>query len=147
MAENKKAIVAGSSLPPVKFPEEGYFVRYRIVSEDKNRSSHWSPKYFIPRKPFSSIIASLNLDQSSSNPADWTFTSIWTPNPEDQISSFDIYVNWNNEGWQYVSSSGSGFFASNVKLGASSLSFALQIPTFPKERFESATVFSKTVSL
>jgi len=147
MTEIKKVIVPASSLPPTKFPEEGYFVRYRIISEDKNRASHWSLKYFVPRKPFNSIVASLSLNQSSSNPEDWTFTSIWTPNSEDQISSFDIYVNWDSEGWQYVGSSGLGFFSSNVRLGSSSLDFALQIPTFPKERYESATVFSKTVSL
>lgn len=156
MPENKKAIIPSVSLPPAKFPENGHFVRYRIISEDKNRTSHWSPKYFVPLAVKPPIVASLNLDQTSSDPSDWTFSSIWTPNTQVYEPGivratipeiFDIYINWDEEGWQYVGSSNSGFFISNVRLGASTLSFALQTPTFPQEKFESATVFSKTVTL
>lgn len=38
----KKATVAKNNLPPVN-DSNGYLVRYRIVSEDRNRVSHWSP--------------------------------------------------------------------------------------------------------
>lgn len=36
-----------SSLPPLSAETEGYSLRYRIVSSDKNRTSHWSPVYLI----------------------------------------------------------------------------------------------------
>jgi hypothetical protein len=41
----KKTIVPESDLPPVTVFEEGfgYLVRYRVVSEDGNRTSHYSP--------------------------------------------------------------------------------------------------------
>jgi hypothetical protein len=46
----KKTIISGSSLPPLSSNGE-YVLRYRIVSEDKNRTSHWSPIYYIDAKP------------------------------------------------------------------------------------------------
>ena len=56
MAEEiKKYKIPNVNLPPMLVGEEGYLVRYRIVSEDKNRYSHWSnmqtikPQYtFVP---------------------------------------------------------------------------------------------------
>ncbi len=41
----KKATVQSFALPS---PLDGqYLVRYRVVSEDKNRRSHWSPIYYL----------------------------------------------------------------------------------------------------
>ena len=46
----QKAEVAQNELPsPVLLPDNtsGYFIRYRIVSEDRNSTSHWSPIYIV----------------------------------------------------------------------------------------------------
>jgi len=43
----KKVIVSTSKLGLVD-PSNSYTLRYRVVSEDKNRMSHWSPNYNIP---------------------------------------------------------------------------------------------------
>jgi hypothetical protein len=34
-------------LPPISSENEGYTLRYRIISEDRNRVSHWSPVYLV----------------------------------------------------------------------------------------------------
>jgi len=34
-------------LPPISVNSQGYSIRYRIISEDRNRTSHWSPVYLI----------------------------------------------------------------------------------------------------
>lgn len=39
----KKAKVSINDLPPISSETGGYSIRYRIISEDKNRVSHWSP--------------------------------------------------------------------------------------------------------
>jgi hypothetical protein len=44
----KKAIVPNSDLPIISTVFDGYAVRYRIISDDKNRTSCWSPIYHIP---------------------------------------------------------------------------------------------------
>lgn len=36
-----------ANLPPISSITEGYSVRYRIISEDRNRTSHWSPVYLL----------------------------------------------------------------------------------------------------
>lgn len=34
-------------MPPISSINQGYSIRYRIISEDRNRASHWSPVYLI----------------------------------------------------------------------------------------------------
>jgi hypothetical protein len=43
----KKYRQAYADLPPISSETEGYSIRYRIVSEDRNRVSHWSPVYLL----------------------------------------------------------------------------------------------------
>ena len=43
----KKVVIKNENLPPINSEIEGYLVRYRIVSEDGNRISHWSSPYFL----------------------------------------------------------------------------------------------------
>lgn len=43
----KKFRVPISDLPPISSENEGYSVRYRFISTDRNRTSHWSPVYLI----------------------------------------------------------------------------------------------------
>ena len=39
----KKVTIKQADLPPLMVEKEGYVFRYRIISDDKNRRSHWSP--------------------------------------------------------------------------------------------------------
>jgi hypothetical protein len=43
----KKARILESRLPAINSVTEGYEVRYRVISEDKNRTSHWSPIFLV----------------------------------------------------------------------------------------------------
>jgi hypothetical protein len=43
----KKVTIPNADLPIANNQVGGYAVRYRIVSDDKNRISHWSPTYYI----------------------------------------------------------------------------------------------------
>lgn len=43
----KKVIIPLSELPAGSPIVDGYIVRFRIVSDDRNRRSHWSPAYVI----------------------------------------------------------------------------------------------------
>jgi hypothetical protein len=42
----KKVTITKKELPPLT-PNGEYLIRYRIISEDKNRTSHWSPIYTL----------------------------------------------------------------------------------------------------
>ena len=51
----KKATIFSSSFAELDWEAEGYLVRYRIKSENKNVSSHWSPVYIIKSNDFEYI--------------------------------------------------------------------------------------------
>lgn len=45
----KKVRIKHSEFPPINRNTEGYSVRYRLISNDRNRVSHWSPtKLMVP---------------------------------------------------------------------------------------------------
>jgi hypothetical protein len=39
----KKTTIKYADLPALSVPTQGYTLRYRVISEDRNRTSHWSP--------------------------------------------------------------------------------------------------------
>lgn len=43
----KNVTIFNDDLPIINAKINGYAVRYRIVSEDKNRVSHWSPVHYL----------------------------------------------------------------------------------------------------
>jgi hypothetical protein len=82
----KKVIVSKDKLGTVGKTNE-YVVRYRVVSEDKNRSSFWSPNYTV----LSSLIDSVDGDVTiKTNSVD----VIWDNSL--QISAFDVFVAFNS---------------------------------------------------
>lgn len=116
-----KKIKINKNLLPAPFGDDSslyYDLRYRILSDDKNRTSHWSnlERLFIkttidevgfnPANPItSSIPNSIVIDKSFHSIAlNWTMPSllIGDPTPEElslqkeqgSILSFDIYIQW-----------------------------------------------------
>jgi hypothetical protein len=43
----KQYRISPSDMPPISSQYEGYDLRYRVISEDRNRTSHWSPIQLI----------------------------------------------------------------------------------------------------
>lgn len=67
-----------------------YILRYRIVSEDRNRISHWSPQYLIAPKALS-ISQYYDIDVVPSA----SFISVTWEQPDPTTTqSFDIFVAW-----------------------------------------------------
>jgi hypothetical protein len=54
----KKVTITKKELPPLT-PNGEYLIRYRIISEDKNRTSHWSPIYTLDAKSFIADVESI----------------------------------------------------------------------------------------
>ena len=134
----KKVIILKSSLPQRSGINENYVVRFRIVSEDKNRSSHWSTKYRLPLADVSDIPFSVSASQTNN-----TITAVWTP-LSDTKSEFDVYVKWDSGNWEYATTVYSTMFATIIKDNATNVKVAVQVPTFPKQRFSHATLFESS---
>ena len=76
-----------------------------------------------------------------------TVNVIWTP-PANLKSDFDLYVKWGTDAFKYVASIQTFSYSILVPAGSQTVKFAVQVPTFPKERFIKATLFeSDQVSL
>lgn len=130
----KKVTIQKSSLPPVNGINQSYILRYRIVSEDKNRYSHWSPQHVIPVTPVNTIEFSLKIDNSSN-----TLDLVWEPVPD--VLSFDVYKRLDGGDWQFASTVSTTSYKSLFNPSSSHIELAVQIPTYPKVRSSVATLF------
>ena len=121
----KKLQIPFSELPPISSVTEGYSLRYRVVSEDKNRTSHWSPIYlidagyvFVPgiiHFNKAGDIASIVWDAVTINKVSGATTYFVK-----KESEYDFWVRWDRGG-------GDGDWLYKERLSTSSLS--IPIPT------------------
>lgn len=168
----KKLIIPKEDWPPVQFEkiyneetqeyeigELFYNFRYRVVSEDRNRYSHWSPitRYAMPNAtdPFPYTDAPRIEVSKAGNPE--VLTVVWNkPGPEENptqyeqfmntTDSFDVWIRWNNnntsdpndagwEAWQFKTTVSTNTFNIIKRDGdVKRLDVAIQIPTIEKVR-------------
>lgn len=94
----KKSIILNSELPPINSELNGYEIRYRVVSEDKNRTSHWSPVYLVlPDFTYESGSISFNKNGSIAS-FSWDSTAIYKDSVYiRQAHEYDIWVKWDRD--------------------------------------------------
>jgi hypothetical protein len=168
----KKVVIKNEDLPPVQITTtyndvlerlevEGlhYDFRYRIISEDKNKFSHWSQiiRYPMPdvTTPFPYTSATRFSITKSGNPeiitATWSFPGD-SENPSDyekifrKTSTYDIWLRWNNNNttnlndsgwtpWEFSTSVSANSFSILKKDGnVKRIEIAIQVPTTVKIR-------------
>jgi hypothetical protein len=101
----KKIRIRQSDISAINVNEEGYVLRYRVVSEDKNRTSQWSPISIIqPGYTYVGGDISFNKSGQVATLA-WDSVSIQLDGNEvRKASEFDIWLKWDrNDGgdWLY----------------------------------------------
>jgi hypothetical protein len=102
----KKVKVEQDNLPTINSVTEKYDVRYRIISEDKNRTSHWSP--IITLDPgYTYTVGNINIVSSGITTVVWDTVTIKIGNqPIRQAKDYDIWVKWSraagNGDWNYI---------------------------------------------
>lgn len=116
MENLKKARIPVSDIPVVD-AENNYIIRYRVVSEDKNRVSHWSQFLKVPGPPIlaQGYTGAINVTVKD-------ITTTWYDSPK--RGSYDIFVRYgtgasiNSATWTPYSYSGSSTSQSFVILNA-----------------------------
>jgi hypothetical protein len=145
-----------------------YQMRYRIVSEDKNRSSHWSPIHKLgSTSTFEEVgfdiedIAGTNISHNISidkprhtASITWTMPALLILNPtpaqkilqeqQASIKSFDVYVQWKTGStwgnWTWVGTSqGVQYSTRYIHPGPTHIKFRIQKVTQLKQAFDAAT--------
>lgn len=155
----KKVIIPADALPPLAIVGNDlfYIVRYRAISEDKTRTSAWSPLYDLQARTVSSIIANDPAVNFVVYPnSDKTILSmVWNTPPSLKTSGYDIYIDWqDNQGASlssgYVGSvlnTTNNSFAVPVYSGAKKAMVQIQVTTFPKITNTSATVVKTSTAV
>jgi hypothetical protein len=83
----KKVVIKKSTLPPVG-PDNDYTIRYRLISDDKNRISHWSQLYSILALPVQSVDGQVSVSGNIIN-------VVW--GDEEARPSYDVFVKFNTD--------------------------------------------------
>jgi hypothetical protein len=137
----KKIIIPKSKLPGFFGENKQYVLRYRFISEDKNRTSHWSPLYkIIAEDTPNEILNSMIIDTTNK-----IINITWEP--QENIEEYFIYVKWNNSGWQYYAKTSQTNYSIVYGLGKEYVHIAVQPKTIPLERFADAILFENEGSL
>lgn len=169
----KKVSIKHSELPSISFDDDGlyYAVRYRLISEDRNRFSAWSSIYRLSFPSTSE--AGMPYDETDTERLNITkyndggstiINTIWNfkqdnDNPTNlekvlrELKSFDIFIRWNPnnapddtnwEAWQYITEVGTNSFSILKRQDApipKQIQVAVQIPTLVKEIDSRLTLF------
>lgn len=133
----KKVIIPRSSLPPAGKDGE-YLIRYRVASQDKNRYSHWSMIHKVIGKKLDLVDGRIERVNS-------IIMLAWDSIPN--ILSYDIFVKYDSdENYIYHGTATSNNY-SIISEGGQSIDIAVQIGGIFKERRESNTIYTGTLSL
>jgi hypothetical protein len=103
----KKTRIKRENLPAINPDIEGYILRYRILSEDKNRTSHWSPlEMLTPGYTFTPGLISHDKAGSITTVA---WNAVVIKKDLEYITTaeeYDVWVKWDRSDsgdWQYRS--------------------------------------------
>lgn len=137
----KKVIIPKSKLPGFFGENKKYILRYRFISEDKNRTSHWSPVYkIIAEDTPEEILNSIIIDTNNK-----VINLAWEP--QSSIQEYFLYVKWNNGEWQYYAKTSQTNYSIVYDSSKTYINVAVQTSTIPLERFENSTLFENQGSL
>jgi uncharacterized protein (DUF2141 family) len=134
----KKLRIPKASLPPIDYDTLKYNTRYRIISEDRNRTSHWSPIY-------NSDGVDLVVTSGAVSRAGNVVTAVW----EDQndFPEYDVFVKFDSNDFFYHGKSKVHSY-SFLKTGTTTVRVKVQIVSSKKEIKAALSIFdSGTVSL
>lgn len=88
IGKTRRVVIPQKDLPPVT-SDNKYLVRYRIISDDKNRVSHWSPVYPVAAK----AVALVNTNITKTTSYDGTNSTISVTWDDTQgRASYDIFT-------------------------------------------------------
>lgn len=133
----KKAKFPASILPAINAQTEGYLLRYRIVSEDRNRISAWSPVLKLePNYVYQ--VGTIKKSEANS-----ILTLSWDPVGIDidgevvrYVNNYDIWVAWEQGPYQFYGSTAEAYANLNMPESAVTSSVRIYHKTNPPTEIE-----------
>jgi hypothetical protein len=140
-----KVIIKKEDLPPISVDDTGYNLRVRLISQDRNRSSFWTPLITIEVPAVDSIQYVIKKESIGTK----TLNVIWDDTQNNK--EYDIYVKWYmspgdvDATWIYKGST----FSNNYSLidpDAHSYQVSVQTITYPKMYTSRYSLFTSPVT-
>ena len=127
----KKLRIPKASLPPIDYDTLKYNTRYRIISEDRNRTSHWSPIYNSNGDNVVGTSGALSITEQ-------IITAVW--GDENNHPAYDVFVSFDGDPffWHGTSSVHSYSFLSE---GLTTVQVKVQLVSSKKEIKAALQVF------
>jgi hypothetical protein len=132
---NKIFRIPKNQLPPVDYNNE-YSVRFRIVSQDKNRLSHWSPIFLVESLPKINVSGDLSVTSS-------IITAVW--GDEEGRPYYDVFVKFDSDPYEYHGTSPIHSY-SFLNEATSTVRVAIQVVSNTKTRNASLTIWESAVT-
>jgi hypothetical protein len=131
----QKVRLSRSDLPEVSKlsnGEYGYVVRYRIISEDQNRFSHWSPIRELVMPPVVPVDGDVVVSGS-------IIQVVW--GDEEDRPSYDVFVKFDDGNYFYHGTTPTHQYSLLSEYDALTVQVAIQVSSTEKERAEYLTIF------
>ena len=132
---NKILRIPRNQLPPVE-SDNIYSVRFRVISEDKNRVSHWSPIFVIDSVAPVAVSGALSVTAT-------IITAVW--GDEEGRPAYDVFVNFDSGGYEYHGTTTTHQYAF-LNEGTSTVRVAIQISSSNKARNAGLTIWESSVT-
>jgi hypothetical protein len=110
----------------------GHIVRYRIISEDQNRFSHWSPITQLEVPAVTQVAGDVGV-------AGNIIQVVW--GDEENRPNYDVFVDFDNSGYFYHGTTPIHTYSFLSNISYSSVKVAIQVASIEKERASSITIF------
>ena len=131
----KKAIIKKALLPAIDSDNIGYIFRYRVISEDKNRTSQWSPVNLVTDNSITTVNGALQISQTIT-------TAVW--GDELNRPKYDIFVGFDSATPTYHGTSPIHAY-SFLNTGTTDVRVIVQVEASQKELYPSLEIYDSGI--
>jgi hypothetical protein len=137
----KKVIINKASLPPLNGDIESYVVRYRIISEDRNRVSHWSPQFYVSANaPEVEDLSNIEVTKSQDS-----IIVTWNLDDDAEIPQTDVFVAWGSDMsgvglYEYYATVIATSITIPIPNGKGSVDVRVQLSVYPRRLVDSRLI-------
>jgi hypothetical protein len=131
----QKIRIPRSDLPEVSLLSDGsygYVVRYRIISEDQNRFSHWSPIRELTMPPVIPVDGDVAINNN-------IIQIVW--GDEEDRPNYDVFVKFNDEDYSYHGTTPTHQYSLLAAYDSSTVQVAIQVSSNEKQTADYLTIF------